>query len=55
MRNLNLKTIAKLTGLNREGWYSENLYLAYVSNMNLSMSRHAAVRVLVWFLNRNRG
>ena len=55
MRNLAFKCLGKLTGLRVAGWYSENLYLAYVSNINLSMTRRVAVRVIVWVLNRNRG
>ena len=50
MRNLAFKLLGKLTGLRVAGWHSEHLYLTYVSNMNLSMTRRVAVRVLVWFI-----
>jgi hypothetical protein len=49
MRNLAFKCLGKLTGLR----VAVNLYLTWVSNINLSMTRRVAVRVLVWFLNRN--
>jgi hypothetical protein len=55
MRNLAFKCLGKLTGLRVAGWPSEHLYLTWASNINLSMTRRVAVRVLVWFLNRNMG